>query len=250
MRRRAAALVLTATAVALAGCSGAAGVEAEPLEGVDLGAYDPAHPGNGLWLIPGEQAIAEIAEAVRAAGDVRYEGSYTELVVHDDPETPPSPGRTVSVTFAGDPESYEASLAAGDLALDVVVAEGAAYVRGNDAFAQRSGLAAARDGFVCLASASALDDWQPLLDPSLLVEQLLRSAEEVAVMPPAVDAETAELVMGGSESPTGHLTVAAVGAPLPLEFLAGDGSGDGRFSFAGWGEDVPVTAPEDLAQGC
>ncbi|GAA4771557.1 hypothetical protein [Microbacterium gilvum] len=247
--RWAAAAGLAATLL-LAGCSGPAGVEAEPPAGVDIEAYDPDHPGNGLWLVSGDAAVAEIAEAVRAAGDVTYEGAFTELVVPDDPEAAPSTGRALTVSFAGDPERFRASLAAGDLAVDVVVSDGATYVRGNDAFAERSGVAAARDGYVCLASTAALDDWQPLLDPSRLVAELLRGAEEVSVMVPPADAATTDVVVGGSETPTGTMTVAAVGAPLPQEFVAGDASGDGRFAFAGWGEDVPVSAPADIAQGC
>ena len=52
-------------------------------------------------------------------------------------------------------------------------------------------------------------------------------------------------MIGGSEAPGRHHDVARAGAPLPAAFTAGDHTGDGAFTFSGWGDDQPVSAPAD-----
>lgn len=250
MRRGRAAVAVVAL-LALAGCA----APAEPVptpEQVDLSTIDPqSQPGNGLWLLDGEAALGEITSAMRASLPVRYEGSFTELIESEDADVPPTTGRTLTVTYEGASDRFSASVDAVAVHLEVVVAEGLTYIRGNRAYADRTGIAEFADGFVCTASAEALlAEWRPLLDPAALVEQLARGADPIAVAPRVEGSETLTVVLGAGDAPVGRLIVAAEGAPLPRLLEAADDSGDGRFEFSGWGEPVDVAAPTQLARPC
>lgn len=252
---RSAAVVagIAALALALAGCRGD---DAEPPPApakpdADASRWDPDSGDNGLWLLTGAPAIAQIVQAMRDAGPVTVKGTFTELVTPEDTEQEPYADRRIAVDYAGEYGRLRAALKAGDVAVDVVMTEGLTYVRGNAAFAAHTGVTAFREGWVCTTSPDALlDQWAPLLDPTELVETLLSGAEEFAVMQPEPGAETTEGVIGASESPFGTITVAAVGPPLPSAFLAGDASGDGSFTFSDWGAPAEVAAPAELSQPC
>ncbi|GAA1731494.1 hypothetical protein [Microbacterium paludicola] len=245
-----------ALALALAGCSGDEPAEAEPPPKpappeADVSRWDPASGDNGLWLLTGEPAIAQIVQAMRDAGSVTIEGSFTELVTPADTEQAPYTDRRIALRYAGEHGRLSASVTAGDTSVDIVMVDGLSYVRGNSAYAETTGVEAFGEGWVCTTSPDVLlGDWAPLLEPAELVETLLSGAEEFAVMEPEPGAKTTEGVVGAAESPFGTLTVAAVGPPLPSAFLAGDASGDGSFTFSEWGMPAEVSAPTDVAQPC
>lgn len=253
--RRPRGLVVGAVAamLALTGCQADDAAEPQPPAApeADADRWDPAQGGNGIWLLSGRTAIAEIVAAMRDAGPVTYSGTFTELVTPEDSQQDPRTGRRMTVRYAGEYGDLRASIAAGDLTVEVVMADGLTYVRGNAAFAERTGVAAARDGFVCTTSPDALlADWAPLLEPPALVEQLVSGAEEFAVMPPEEGADATRAVLGASESPFGTMTVATSGPPLPSDLLAGDVSGDADFRFEGWGTAPGITPPTELSQPC
>ncbi|MEL5991210.1 hypothetical protein ACOKGD_01245 [Microbacterium phosphatis] len=254
MRRLAAVTGIVALTLALGSCtSRSSGPDQEPptTPAADPSQWGPDSRGNGLWLLTGPPVIDEIVEAVREAGPVTYRGSFTEMVTPEDADTEPYTGRTLKVEYRGEYGAMAAGITAGDMHVDLVMADGRVYARGNAAYAERTGVAEFRTGFVCTTSADAiLSEWEPLLDPAALVEALLSGAEEIGVAEPAPDASTTEVVIGGSETPFGRLTIAAAGAPLPAHFVAGDASGDGDFTFADWGVAPEITVPTELSQPC
>ncbi|MEV1131377.1 hypothetical protein [Agromyces sp. NPDC049794] len=248
MRHPAAMALVAVGVLAVAGCAGSASSPPSP-SGVALDAFDPA-AGNGLWLLGGDAAGSEIVDSVREAGSVRYSGSFTELVPGTS-DVEPAPGRSLTIEYAGRPGTATARITAGDLEFDVVMVDGRTYVRGNAAYAERTGIAAAAQGYVCSVGVQTLlDEWAPVLRPAELVASLIDSSESLTVEPPQSNESTVSVVMGGSEAPIGELTVARSGAPLPTGFTAGDGSGDGAFTFSAWGELVDVTAPADPIVDC
>jgi hypothetical protein len=251
VRRSAFAALLVAGVLPLMACAGTAADAPSTPSGIDLDGFDPAAvPGNGLWLQHGAAAAAEVVRAARAADTVTYSGSFTELTAGT-PEVEPAPGRTLAVQFAGGSGNAAATISTGDLQLELILADGRTYVRGNAAYAAHVGIPQVEQGYVCSVGASALlEEWAPLLSPADLVESLLEGAESVAVESPVGDAPTVELVVGASESPVGALTVERTGAPLPVAFVAGDSTGDGTFQFSGWGDPVDVSPPADPVVAC
>lgn len=247
--RRAAAILLAVGALALTGCTAAPDHDEPAAPSFDIDRYDPEHPGNGLWLVPADEVIAQVTHAVRESPSVRYNGTVTELITPA--EGDPHPGRTITVEYEGSADARRATLRADDVRAEVVTVDGDTYVRGNGAYAAQIGTPEVTSGWVCVRSAEALlADWTPLLDPADLVESLLTGAESIAVMEPPADAERTTIYLGTGDSPQGKLTVSAVGAPLPHDFVAGDVSGDGRFSFQDWGAEVAVAAPTPVVVTC
>lgn len=247
--RRAAAVLLAVGALALAGCTAAPDHDEPAAPAFDAERYDPEHPGNGLWLVPPEEVVAQVTRAIRDSSSVRYTGTVTELITPE--EGDPHPGRTIGVEYEGSAAALRATLRAGDVRAQVVTVDGETYVTGNGAYAAQIGTPEVTSGWVCVRSADALlADWAPLLDPADIVETLLTSAESVAVMEPPADAERTTIYLGTGDSPQGKLTVSAVGAPLPFDFIAGDVSGDGRFSFHDWGAEIAVDAPTPVVVTC
>jgi len=220
----------------LAGCSSAPPAPSAP-PGIDLEHFDGAD-GNGLWLLGGDAAEREILDAIRAGGPVHMTGSFTELV-QPDPESDPVRGRSISVDVRGRPDAFTASVAAGDLAMSMLVADGTTRVRGNAAYAASLGAPELADAVTCTVGEDpALERWAPMLSPIELVGAVLAGAE-LGVAPPAGESDTLEVVVGTEGSPLGVLTVERFGPPLPRTFTAADVTGDGAFSFAEWG-----TAPD------
>ncbi len=236
--RRALLAGLAALALVLTGC--AADVEPPPPPaGVDLSSADPAD-GNGLWLRSGAEVTAIIAEAIRAGGPVHVRGSITETI-QPDPESDPEPGRTIVLDFHGTATAYAATVAAGDVAIDVMVSAGGTRLRGNAAFARAH---PGRDAgtVVCTTGLDgALADWAPLLDPAALVSTLLAGAGVGATTPPP-EGDTLDVVAGEAGAVVGVLVVERFGAPLPRSFIAADGSGDAELTFADWGAAVDLDA--------
>jgi len=249
-RHPAVALLVVAGTLSLTACAGSAAAPSPP-PGIDLDAFDPATtPGNGLWLLSGEAAAGEVIDAVRAAGSVRYSGSFTELTPGT-PETEPEPGRSLAVEYTGRPGAATARVTAGDLEFEVVLVDGRTYVRGNAAYAERTGLEEVGRGFVCsVGEENILDEWSPLLRPTDLVASLLESSGSLTIEEPEGDATTVSVIVGASDAPVGTMKVERSGPPLPAAFTAGDGSGDGEFSFTAWNEPVEIAAPADPAVDC
>lgn len=52
------------------------------------------------------------------------------------------------------------------------------------------------------------------------------------------------------DAPEGRMTVSAVGAPLPHQFIAGDGTGDGEFTFTDWGVEPKLAEPGPIVTPC
>jgi hypothetical protein len=149
------------------------------------------------------------------------------------------------------PGAATARITAGDVEFEAVLVDGRTYVRGNAAYAARTGVAEVERGFVCSIGEEAfLADWAPLLRPGDLVASLLESNDSLDVRAPRGDESTVSLVVGTSGAPIGAMTVQRSGPPLPVAFTAGDGSGDGSFTFDGWGEPVAATAPADPVVDC
>lgn len=247
--RRLAPVALLVGVLALTGCRGGSPEPPPTPAGIDPGAFDPAD-GNGLWLLSGDAVTEQVVAAMRAGGPVSLTGGFTELT--EGTETAdPAPGRALTVDYAGSAGRLRASVTAGELRLDVVVADGRAYLRGNEAYAAHTGHDDFARGWVCTTPDDGLlEEWAPLLSPAELVDGLLGGNESIAANPPAGDAETLDVVVGASSAPTGRLAVERFGAPLPRDFFAGDATGDGEFAFRGWGEPVDVAAPEELVRDC
>lgn len=250
MRHPVVSALVAVAVLPLTACAATSTAPAPPA-GIDLEAFDPAEvTGNGLWLLSADAAAREVTDAVHAAGSVRYSGSFTELTAGAS-DTGPAPGRSLAIDYTGRPGAATAKVTAGDLEFEVVLVDGRTYVRGNAAYAERTGPAAVEQGFVCSTGEETfLDEWSPLLRPADLVASLLESSESLTVEPPEDDEATVSVIVGASEAPVGALTVERTGPPLPVAFTAGDGSGDGEFSFTGWGDPVAVTAPADPVIDC
>lgn len=248
---RTAALPLLAAVLALAGCSAAAPEMPPPPSHLALGDLDPSTiDGNGLWLLTGPDAAAEIVDAVTAAGTVAYTGTFTELTAAS-PEADPAPGRTLGVDYRGRPGNFTATVSAGTTSVEVVAVDGRTYLRGNAAAAAQYGIPELEHGFVCAAAGESIaEQWAPLLRPADLVASFLESSDSVSVQSPSPDAELIEVVIGGQNAPAGVMQVQRVGAPLPMSVAAGDPTGDGSFTFSGWGEAIDLTAPTEVVRDC
>ncbi len=235
---------------ALAGCSRGEEIEPPPAPaGVDLEAVDiDDEAANGIWLLDGATALQRVVDAVRAGGGGRMQGWIVESVPVEDAE--PVPGRRVDLAVVGSASAYRAQLSVEGQELELVVADGAAYLRGNAAYAQRVGDDRFASGFVCLTPDDDLvTEWRTLTDPAQLIDEALGGAE-LGVDAPADDSGTTDIVIGAGGAPVGALTVSAVYAPLPQRLVVGDVSGNASIDFADWGGTEAVTAPEDVAVGC
>ncbi|WP_221584802.1 hypothetical protein [Microbacterium sp. G2-8] len=252
MIRRLAVVAASAAAVLLlaTGCSGDREENDAAPPPVDFERYDPDDRGNGVWLIPPQEAITQITGAVRDAGAVTMSGAVRELVVPED-DGDPSPGRLLSVVYEGSAGEMRAELDADGTTARVIASGGDTYVTGNARYAEQSGIADVDRGWVCVESPEVvLSDWEPLLDPADVVRTLLTSSESVAVMEPEPDAETTTVSIGTGDSPIGEMTIAAADAPLPRAFSAGDASGDGAFRFESWGEQPEIEPPGNVLRRC
>lgn len=249
MKRHLALLALVG--VALAGCSGQP-TDAPPTPShlaLDQLGDEPAS-GNGLWLLGGDDAAAEIERAVGEAGAVTYSGEFTELTAGT-AGAEPTPGRTLRVEFTGRPDHYTATIETGALSAELVAVDGRTYLRGNAAYAAHTGIAEVEQGFVCaVAGGSLVEEWAPFLHPRELVAELLGASGTLTVQPPQGDAQTLDVVVGTADAPAGVMTVQRTGPPLPGGFTAGDSTGSGSFTFTAWGEQPAVTAPADAVLGC
>lgn len=234
----------------LAGCSSAP--EEEPIPapaGVDLGAVDIAdEASNGIWFLDGDAALAQVLDAVATAGGASVTGWVQESVPAE--EGPPTPGRRIELDVFGAPNAYRAAISAGAQQVEVVVADGAGYVRGNAAYAQRIGEPRAAEGFVCTTQADALiAEWRELSEPRALLAGLLAGGA-LGIDEPAEGAATTNLVIGSGGTPVGVLTVSAEYTPLPTALVLGDVSGSAELRFDDWGGADPVSAPTDVAVPC
>lgn len=227
--------------LALAGCSAEADPPPPPA-GLDLSTADPAD-GNGLWLRPGPQTAAIIADAMRVAGPVRVAGTITETLAPDpdDSRSLPRAGRTITLDFAGTATTYAATVTAGDIRFEVVVDGDGTRLRGDDGFA-RAFPGHVTDTVSCTAGADAvLAEWSPLLDPAALVESLLLSSDVAATAPDGED-DMLEVTIGQEGAVLGVLSVGRFGPPLPRSFVGADLSGEAALTFTDWGVAVDLTA--------
>src|SRR5699024_7977966 len=119
IRRMAVSAGAAALLLAAAGC---AGPQPDPPQtpSVGMSRYDPDHPGNGLWLIPPEDAVDEIVSAMRKAGSVSYSGGFTELITPEDEDEEPSTGRSMTIDFSGDRTTLRAEITAGRIDVEIV----------------------------------------------------------------------------------------------------------------------------------
>lgn len=249
MRARPAAMALGAVLL-LTACSSAQ--EDEPIPapaGVDLGAVDIADEAvNGVWYLDGDSALDRVLEAVAAAGGATVTGWVQESVPAE--EGPPTPGRRIDLEVRGTPSSYRAAISTGAQQVELVVTDGAGYLRGNAEYAQRIGEPRATEGFVCTTQADALiTEWHELTDPRALLGGLLAGGA-LSIDPPAEGAGTTDLVIGSGGTPVGALTVSATYAPLPTALILGDISGSAELRFENWGGTESVSAPDDLVVPC
>jgi hypothetical protein len=236
-----------ALALTLTGCAAAPAVEAPPAPPVDLSDTDVSS-GNGFWYLDGPAALDQVVEATRDAGGYSYSGSLVESIPVED--AAPLTGRRIDLAVTGTETAYRATITAAAQQLELVVAGGAGYVRGNDAYAARAGRPELTAGFVCVTAADPLiAEWADVTTPGALLRALL-GATELSVTAPAEDATTATLVAGVDNAPIGTLTVDATAAPLPGALVLADTSGSANVVFAEWGTAAPVTPPTELAAGC
>ena len=250
MKRLASLALAGVVGVALAGCSAQLGAAPPtPTQFPADAIGDDPIAGNGLWLLSGSAAASEIVDAAGSAGPVTYSGDFTELTPGA-AGSEPAPGRSLSVRFSGRADQYTAAIDAGALSLEIVTVDGRSYLRGNAAYAERTGIAELEQGFVCTAGDSLLEEWAPFLKPRDLVDELLDASGTVTVQAPQGEVETLDVVVGTAEAPAGVMTVQRTGPPLPSAFAAGDATGTGSFAFTAWGEPVAVAAPSDPVVAC
>lgn len=243
IRRRLALTAALALGLSLSACAKPAPQPTAPA-GIDLGSAEAA-AGNGLWLRSGEDLVAIVTGAMRAAGPVHVTGSVTETV-QTSPDADPAPGRTVTIDYRGTSAAYTATVAAGDLRLEAVVSSTGTRLRGNAAFA-RLYPGTTPGAVTCTTGLDPrLSEWGPLLDPADLVRTLLDGRGVAAGAPdadaPADGADTIDVVTGEEGSVVGVLTVDRFGPPLPRTFVGGDASGQGSLAFEDWGEPVDLAA--------
>lgn len=247
------AAVVLSVAV-LASCSRTEPEEIPVPEGVDLEAAGEVGPsGNGLWILDGVSAAGRVIDAMHAAGGGTMSGTVHEMVPVEQGD--PVPGRTISVESASDGQNLHASLVVGDQSGELIIDGQHVWVRGNAAFAERIGIAAATDtatadAFVCMARGpAAITELSTLAEPTGFLRSALSGLEIGALSPTEDQPEWQKLVLGTSGAPIGELVVAAVGAPLPQQLYVSDESGTIEAQFT-W-EDVPeIHAPESDVSGC
>ena len=217
-------LPLLAVAFVLAGCGG---------DG-DSGGGD-----NGVAAKTADEIVADALEAGKAAQSVYVHGGTTagtdplELDLH---------------LVAG--EGGEGHLVANGLSFDIVRIDDTAYFKGDEAFWQQFGGAAAatlfQDKWVKapadsgdLASLTPLTDIGQLLEGILGEHGTLEKGDETEVN------GTSAIAVEDTEQ-DGTLYVATEGEPYPLKLEgAGDGSSEGTIEFDDWDEEYELEAPED-----
>ncbi|GGK94068.1 hypothetical protein GCM10009769_10150 [Curtobacterium luteum] len=266
-RVRAGSVAATALAAALAltGCSGAdpADVAVTPTA-TGFGGQAPVDGSrNGIETVDGPTALRDVLRAVRSRSVVAT-GTVTELV--PDPAAGNGtaaregsgdtvPGRTIRFAYRGVPDDSSLRLTVGDVTLDARRRGDEVWVRGNRAFAERTGLDDATTGRVCVAAgSSALRTFAPFTTPEDLLQALLGADADVTLHPGAVTgsgkAARAQVVVASGSSPVGSLEVSAVGQPLPYSLRAADGTGTVSLSFSSWGADLELADPDDVVDDC
>ena len=250
MMRRASLLVgALATALVLAGCSGTPTPLATPTN-FDLGMLELDDlDRNGLEFLPGTEALEQVIGAARAERTVTMTGTYTERIPNPDATGDPLPGLPVAVTVTGSATVYLATVTTGDVSGTMRVTGNAAVVTGNAGFLSPLGLVASTDWQCVEGGSGRLRDWRTLVDPARLLDTLLTPTEAngLTIGTGAVLGDTVEIVVGSGESTIGTLTVSALGRPVPSLLVAADPTGEGTFTFTGWGEDADLEPIDELA---
>lgn len=263
VRPRGGTVALVGTALAavltLTGCSGAdpADVAVTPTA-TGFGGQAPVDGSrNGIETVDGRTALREVLRAARSSSVVAT-GTVTELV--PDPEAREGsgdtvPGRTVRFTYRGVPDDSSLQLSVGGVTLDARRRGDDVYVRGNAAFAERTGLDEATAGRVCVPAGSAtLRTFLPFTEPDDLLRTVLGADGDVTLHPGAVSGTgedaRAQVVVASGSSPVGALEVSAVGEPVPYTLSAADGTGTVSMSFRSWGADLELPDPDDVVRAC
>lgn len=252
--RRVATLAAVAIAfvVGLTGCTTPAGepTPAPTPTNVDLSQVDVTDVDrNGVEYLRDRAALDALLAGMDDAGPVTVTGSFQERPDEDGGGST----RLLRIALSGTESRFRAEIAAADVALTAVVADGRAYVTGNAAFAATLGMPEAAEGIVCLASDDPrITAWAPSLSPSALLESLVSEDAGVTLepaVPPADVTDSVEFVIGSAGAPIGSLVVAATGPAVPLRLVAADARGDADFTFA-WGAAEEITVPEDVVLPC
>ncbi len=223
-------------------CQASKPVEIAKPGGVDLDAAAEIGPnGNGLWLLDGPVAASSVIEAMRVAGGGTMTAQVHELLPVQQGD--PLPGRTIEVTSRSDGSAVHASLSVGDQSGEFVILGDEMWVRGNEAFAERLGVTADGEDFVCISKRSAsAAEFEALADPAEFLRTALLGLE-IGVLPPAEgERDSLTLVIGAGGAPTGELLVEATGAPLPRSFAVADQTGSVQAEFS-WGGVDEIRAP-------
>lgn len=248
-----------ATVLTLAGCTGTdpADVAVTPTA-TGFGGQAPVDGSrNGIETVDGATALRDVLRAVRSEAVVAT-GTVTELVPDPDARQGSGdtvPGRTVRFTYRGVPDDSSLQLSVGGVTLDARRTGDDVYVRGNAAFAERTGLDGATKGRVCVpAGSSALRTFAPFTEPDDLLRAVLGSDGDVTLHPGAVQGSgedaRAQIVVANGSSPVGALEVSAVGEPVPYALSAADGTGSVTMAFRSWGADLGLADPDDVVDDC
>jgi hypothetical protein len=253
MTRRTRALAVVAalaSALALAGCR--AGPEHPPIPvptNIDLGEVELEPGQNGVWLLDGPSAVREVIRAARGGGPSVMTGTMRESIPGEGGD-PPTPGRGIELDVRGTRDAHVATYTAEAQRVELVVVDGRAYVKGNAAYAARTGIPEVGQGWVCTSVDDPLAaEWVDLATPSTLIAAALSGRELGPTPPLEADSPTADIVIGSGNAPVGAMKVAASGPPLPTSLVAGDATGSMSIAFS-WGEPVEVVAPSELAVAC
>lgn len=242
----------------LTGCSGADPDVAVTPTATGFGGQAPLDGDrNGIETVDGTTALRDVLRAVRDSS-VIASGTVTELV--PDPAARQGsgdtvPGRTVRFAYRGVPADSSLQLTVGDVTLDARRRGDDVWVRGNAAFAERTGLDDATRGRVCVAAGSAaLRTFAPFTAPDDLLRGLLGADADVTLHPGAVsgtgDDARAQVVVADGSSPVGSLEVSAVGEPVPYSLRAADATGTVSLTFGSWGEDLDLPDPDHVVDDC
>ncbi|MGO2660673.1 hypothetical protein [Mycetocola reblochoni] len=238
--------------LALTGCSRTDAEQPVPTPtAVDLSTVDPDDPdGNALWHLRDAELLGRVVDAVGDEPSVRMRGTITEKTLGDGGAA--VPGRSIGVDVVRSADDYLARIDADEVEVEVTVVGGDAYVSGNAALAEQTGVAEVADGAVCVTPDDEIvRRWSPVADPELLLESLLLETETPASgREPSAEDSTVEVVVGEEAAPLGRILVARVGAPLPSELVVADETGSAELRFDGWGDEQGVEPPARVSRPC
>jgi hypothetical protein len=175
---------------------------------------------NGIEHLSGPDAVTESLGAVARADGVQFEFAYTDAA------------NTLDVDYSGRRGAATATIVTSDGELELIVLDGAGYLRGSGDLAARYSATAE---FTCRELDDAVfEEFGNVLD----LPQLVRSVTaELTIRRGALtdgDPPTVDLVLETQSGAAGILIVTASGEPLPVRLVLSDETASATIEITGW----------------